>query len=100
MVGVRSVSTSLRTRIMAVAPRAAEASTASAPSASSEPKPWEKRLNRGQVMISTPPRPTATADQRKMRTVSPRNRAANTTVSRGMAYPMAIASGKGRRMMP
>ena len=76
MLAVVSVALSLRTRMIESAEAVAAASAA--PAASSKlPLP-------GCSMISTPAKPTSTADQRRQRTVSPSSGTDSTVISSGV----------------
>ena len=50
----------------------------------------------GLTIISTPMNPAATADQRRMRTISPRNSTAPIVTNSGEEYESAIACASGR----
>ena len=50
----------------------------------------------GLTMTSTPTNPAATADQRRMRTISPRNSTAPIVTNNGDEYESAIACASGR----
>jgi len=47
-------------------------------------------------MISTPPKPTSVADQRRQRTASRRNSTASTIMNSGLVKVIAVAVASGR----
>src|SRR5581483_1190269 len=83
---VVSVAVSCRTWVIAAETRNAPTKARSAPAAAPGPRSAPNRC--GASIISTPTKPTATAAQRNIRTLSPRKIAASATLKSGVMKPI------------